>query len=93
MHAFLPQQQNWLSAGGYAYSQDGLSWTLSGDNPWVSWTEWTDGSNDTWTRRQKPGLVFDDDMNPIYLINGVDTGPGEGYSWGTGWTLMQPIAP
>eukprot|EP01083_Nonionella_stella_P255479 876834_1 len=82
MHAFLPNIGNWLSAGAYAYSLDGLSWTLTGDNPWISTTQWTDGTTTTWIRRQKPALIFDDNMNPVYLINGVDVNEGQGYRRG-----------
>eukprot|EP01084_Bolivina_argentea_P258634 436115_1 len=90
MHSFRPP--NFSNAGGYAYSIDGISWTLSPYNPWLNWTLWDDGANQTWIRRQKPGLIFDNENNPIYLINGVDSQSGAGYLWNTGWTLFQPIS-
>ena len=91
MHSQITSEHK--TRGGYAYSIDGISWILTPDDPWVSYIVWNDGTNDTLVRRQKPGLVFDDNKNPIYLINGVDFNGTDGTKWGTGWTLMQPILP
>ena len=91
IHAQNNTGENKTTRGGYAYSVDGISWILTNDDPWLPYILWYDGTNNTLARRQKPGLVFDDNMNPIYLINGVDLNATDGSMWQTGWTLMNPI--
>eukprot|EP00729_Bicosta_minor_P017825 gene17825-22858_t len=88
--------------GIYAYSRDGLDWTLVTDNglgnqtdasPWpTDRVQWTDGSSSPIYRRQKPSLLFDVHGNPTHLVNGVDTtSVGNGCYWQTGYTLIQPL--
>ena len=94
MHSQNNTGENHKIRGSYAYSLNGINnWILSKDDPWTNYIEYNDGSNATFVRRQKPALIFDNiyDMNPIYLINGVDINGSDGTMWQTGWTLIQPI--
>ena len=42
---------------------------------------------------KEPALIFGNENNPIYLINGVDYNGSSGTHWQTAWTLIQPILP
>ena len=77
--------------GAYSYSEDGLSWTLLPDFMWETNMTWSDGSVSYFVHRQAPGLYFDHDGYPLYLLTPVDELPGDGCHWGHGWTLMQPV--
>ena len=86
-------------ASGLAYSRNGLDWS------WVAGSDgdgggrpvyspnitWSDGSADGLTRRQAPYLFFDAEGRLRFLLNGVDTAPGQGCHWRTSWTLLQPV--
>ena len=77
--------------GAYGYSEDGLSWTLLPDFMWETNMTWSDGSVSYFMRRQAPGLCFDHDGIPLYLLTPVDELSNDGQHWAYGWTLMQPI--
>uniref|UniRef100_A0A1X7VLM4 EGF-like domain-containing protein n=1 Tax=Amphimedon queenslandica TaxID=400682 RepID=A0A1X7VLM4_AMPQE len=83
---------NHSTRGAYGYSKDGLSsWTLLPDLMWDANMTWADGSVSYFKRRQGPGLYFDDNGHPLYLLTPVDELYQDGCNWGHGWTLMQPI--
>eukprot|EP01084_Bolivina_argentea_P113846 202811_1 len=82
--------------GAYAYSINGLDWIYQKGNintsPWPNYIEWENGTKTIFSRRQKPSLIFDENNNPKYIINGVDIGSeGDGQIWATAWTLIQEI--
>ena len=89
--------KNVSSKGGYGFSKDGLNWNYVNNfgnytSVWPGYIEWNDGSKTYLNRRQKPSLMFDENRVPLYLINGVDIGNvSKGSTWGTAWTLLQPI--
>lgn len=71
--------------GGHAYSTDGARWFYTGlaYGPAV---EFTDGTNYTFARRERPHLVFDSDGQPIALTTGVQYGQRD-----SAYTLLQPL--
>eukprot|EP01079_Euglenida_sp_SAG-EU17-18_P006966 gene6966-6623_t len=66
---------NWVfhdpPVGSHAYSRDGRSWTMSESVTYNTTVFYKDGSNDTYHRRERPHLIFDDQGQPAYLTNGV----------------------
>ena len=72
--------------GTHAFSSDGANWIAGG------WTyggsvQFTDGSNFTFSRRERPHLLFDG-FTPVGLSNGVQYGGPYGDAV---FTLVQPI--
>lgn len=86
------------AAGSLGFSLDGFNWSSHPDSvyaaepPYPDSVTWTDGTSDTFYRRQGPSLILDADGQPSYLINGVDIAHFPGCHHHTAWTLMQPIA-
>ena len=74
--------------GGHAYSLDGLNWVYNGmiyNNTII----FNDGSNITYSRRERPHFIFDNDgCTPIALTTGVDYGGQYGDAT---FTFLQPI--
>jgi len=65
--------------GGYAWSLDGLSWTLETlprngtASAWDSSISWTNGSSRTLARRQRVSIIRDPRSGrPTHLVNGAD---------------------
>lgn len=57
--------------GGHAYSVDGASWVYTG-TAYGNSQNYTDGSFQTFLRRERPHLLFSEDgTTPIALSNGV----------------------
>ncbi|XP_065188706.1 uncharacterized protein LOC135819423 [Sycon ciliatum] len=79
------------SRGAYAFSRDGLDWTLLPEFSWQVNMTWADGDVSFFQRRQAPGLYLDKDGFPLYLLTPVDELYSDGCHWGRGWTLMQPV--
>ena len=77
--------------GAYAYSVDGLAWTLLPDYAWETNMTWSDGTVSYFKRRQAPDLYLDSNGFPLYLLTPVDELSVDGCHWGHGWTLIQPI--
>jgi hypothetical protein len=50
--------------GGHAFSEDGVSWTTSLDQPWGETVALSDGSSIEYLARQRPHLVLSDDGVP-----------------------------
>ena len=105
-------QQWWLDpAGGHAFSRDGWEWTYTG----VAWgnatarydtpegqgakIKFTDGVTTTFTRLERPHLIFKTNQmvgDPIYLVNSAQYGPstnpeGASANGDACYTLIQPI--
>ena len=83
--------------GGHAFSLNGIDWTYTG-TAWGSTVEFEDGTNYTYSRRERPHLIFDDALDP-HVITGLTTGvmygpaaptflPGQDACY----TLYQPVA-
>ena len=75
--------------GGHAYSADGVHWIYSGV-AYTNHVDHTDGTSTTFTRRERPHLVFaDDGCTPLALTNGVVPGGSTGDA---SHTLLQRVA-
>lgn len=69
----------------YAYSIDGLQWTVSPIDPYIYIVLYEDGSEDIFVRCERPQLLFNDEGAPIYLFTGVK--PLLGYEF----TIARPL--
>jgi len=83
--------------GGYAFSADGLKrWSLSTWELFPSEIQWANGTVQQLLKQQRPSLIFDPITNePTHLITGVDylyDPCCQWYIYGSGWTLVQPLA-
>ena len=65
------------------------TWSFKEQEAFNSTVSFTDGSVETFNRRERPKLLFSDDgeMTPLYLINGVQTL----VTTATSYTLIQPV--
>eukprot|EP01083_Nonionella_stella_P170294 579227_1 len=60
--------------GGHAYSANGIDWIYAGSS-YGNHVEFTNGANFTFSRRERPHLIFDEDgCTPIALTNGAQYG-------------------
>lgn len=66
-----PKNHSGCDVGRHAFSSNGLNWTVSKNPAYSTHIEWTDGTVEILNRRERPQLVFDDERNPIMLINGA----------------------
>jgi len=71
----------------HAWSVDGVTWTGSPYAAFGSTVEYTDGSVQSFARRERPHLILDDEGHPTHLISGVQPG---GYLADYSYTLVQP---
>ena len=95
--------QWWLDTdGGHAFSRDGVKWTYSGvawgnaEHPRETPVAFSDGGAFTFTRLERPHLVFDADGAPTHLLNAAQYGPGKdpgtaGDNGDATYTLVRPI--
>ncbi|KAK6068714.1 hypothetical protein SCUP515_09417 [Seiridium cupressi] len=82
--------QQWPRVGAHMYARNLTGpWTFKQQEAFNSTVTFTDGSTQTFKRRERPKLFFSDDgeMTPLYLINGVQ----EMNQSGPSYTLVQPI--
>lgn len=81
--------------GAYLFSVDGLAhWQLSDWELFPSEIRWDNGTTQVLLKQQRPSIIFDDVMQPQYLVTGVDylyDPCCDWYPFGSGWTLIQPI--
>ncbi|GMH71994.1 hypothetical protein TL16_g05803 [Triparma laevis f. inornata] len=113
MYGTATESQWWLDAtGGHAFSANGWDWTYTGvsyGDPLARYdteegqgaeVEFDDGSSFTFTRLERPHLLFGGDGelqgDPIYIINsaqyGFGTDPGTGAENDDAcYTLVRPI--
>lgn len=75
-----------VGAHMYARSITG-PWHFKLQEAFNSTVNFTDGTFQTLNRRERPKIFFDDDMTPLYLINGVQDMNITSKSY----TLIQPI--
>ena len=88
LHNMEPSTGQVAYCGVHAFSEDGLAWT-SGGWAFGATVAFSDGTNFTFTRRERPHLVFKEDgVTPLALSNGAQFGGvyGDGV-----FTLVQPI--
>eukprot|EP00927_Polykrikos_kofoidii_P012644 TRINITY_DN15470_c0_g1_i1.p1 TRINITY_DN15470_c0_g1~~TRINITY_DN15470_c0_g1_i1.p1 ORF type:complete len:793 (+),score=107.28 TRINITY_DN15470_c0_g1_i1:125-2503(+) len=82
--------------GAYFFSADGfVHWSLSDWELFPGEIRWDDNTTQFLLKQQRPSIVFDHLMQPQYLITGVDylyDPCCDWYPFGSGWTLVQPIA-
>lgn len=79
--------------GGHAYSQDGLQWTFTGA-AWGNTVEFGDGTSYSFSRRERPHLVFDASATIVGLTTGVQFGKTSPVSIDgedSCYTLYQPV--
>lgn len=77
-----------LWAGGHMSSLDGTSWTPISRAYNTSVTT-TDGNVYTFSRRERPKLIFDSNKNPTHIFNGaIPTGGAGGVNT---YTIVAPI--
>ncbi|KAE8151457.1 hypothetical protein BDV25DRAFT_171475 [Aspergillus avenaceus] len=82
--------QQWPRVGAHMYSRSLEGpWHFKLQEAFSSVVEFTDGSVQTFKRRERPKLFFSDDgeMTPLYMVNGVQA-MGEG---SRSFTLVQPV--
>eukprot|EP00660_Eupelagonema_oceanica_P001715 gene1715-9904_t len=60
------------AVGTKAYSHDGVHWTWAGYNTYSYTMNLTDGTAETFYRREEPKLLFDNAGEPLALFNVVD---------------------
>ena len=71
-HAIFHNMGGCKDVGCHAFSKDGLSWTLSSTSAYSFNVIFDNGKNTTFSRRERPQLVFDPKSGvPTHLINGV----------------------
>ena len=78
---FNNQSPSWIISvcGGHAFSKDGINWIYTGA-AFGNFVEFNDGTSFTFSRRERPHFVFDNDQcTPIALTNGAT------------YTLLQPL--
>ena len=69
----------------YAYSRDGIHWTVSPIDPYIYIVLYEDGSENVFVRCERPQLLFNDDGQAIYLFTGVKPLLGHEY------TIARPL--
>jgi hypothetical protein len=75
---------------GHSYSADGLHWSpISRCANTTAFLD--DGSNVTFTSRERPKLVMGDDGRPAYLTNAVQPFQAAGADAGITHTLVVPL--
>ena len=83
-----PDGKSETMAGSHAFSKDGINWQY-GTVAFGNTISFTNGNNITFSRRERPHLIFDANhggCTPIALTNGVE------YYKDATYTLLQPIA-
>ena len=95
--------QWWLDTdGGHAFSRDGREWTYGGvawgdaEHPRKTAVAFDDGTNYTFTRLERPHLIFDAKGAPTHLVNAAQYGGGKdpgttGDNGDASYTLVRPI--
>jgi hypothetical protein len=71
-HALFHDMGGCSNVGCHAFSRDSFTWTLSSTPAYNYSISFTDGTQTTFSRRERPQLVFDPETGaPTHLINGV----------------------
>lgn len=73
--------------GAHMFSRDLASgWTFKAQEAFSSTVEFTDGAMETFNRRERAKIFFDEDLTPLYLVSGVQALDSK-----SSFTLVQPI--
>ena len=93
-HALFHNMGGCSAVGCHAFSRDSFAWMLSPTPAYTYAVAFNDGRNTTFSRRERPQLVFDPAAGrPLALMNGVC---GDGLQClenpGKTWTLARPVA-
>jgi len=71
-HALFHSMGGCSNVGCHAFSRDSITWTLSTTPAYNFTISFTDGTKTTFSRRERPQLVFDPETGaPTHLINGI----------------------
>lgn len=71
-HALFHDMGGCSNVGCHAFSRDSFTWTLSSTPAYDYAISFTDGTRTTFSRRERPQLVFDPETGaPTHLINGI----------------------
>jgi hypothetical protein len=80
------------AVGGHAASTDGKTWHYSGGAAYTTNVQFADGTNVTYSRRERPELLLDEHGLPTHLITGVvESSETPGTMNDRSWTLVQPV--
>ncbi len=80
--------RNETVCGGHAFSIDGINWIYGGSS-YDNNVQFTDNTNFTFTRRERPHFIFaEDKCTPIALTNGAEYGGKYGDAT---YTVLQPV--
>ena len=91
-HSLCDSWPNCSAVGGHAASLDGHTWHYSGGASYTTTVEFEDGTSVTFSRRERPEMIIDEQGNPTHLITGVvDPTTEEGTMNDRSWTLVQPV--
>jgi hypothetical protein len=85
-HGMKPYAQD-TYAGRHAFSVDGWNWTFSDLPAYNSTVHFTNGQVITFSRRERPHLLLNDQGEPTHLFTGVQQYNYNDYTW----THVQPI--
>ena len=78
-----------VTDGQAAWSTDLLHWHAQSTPVYSSAVAFEDGSTEVFARRERPALLFDSEMNPTHLFNGVK--PSNGIYKGKTFSHVQRI--
>ena len=85
-HNEIPQEDNVVVCGGHGFSEDGMNW-IYGGLAFNNIVEYDNGEMYTFSRRERPHLVFDtsDNCTLVALTSSVE------YTCDATFTFIQPI--
>jgi len=78
------------TCGSHATSDDGIAWTFTG-TAYGNKVQYTDGTSTTFSRRERPHLIINDQGQPTHLTTGVVAGDNKGCCDDNSYTHVQPI--
>ena len=91
-HSLCEAWPNCDAVGGHAASLDGHTWYYSGGASYTTTVEFEGGKYVTFSRRERPEMLIDEQGNPTHLITGVvDATSVPGTMNDRSWTLVQPV--
>lgn len=79
--------QKYPRTGAHMFSRRlEAGWNFKVQEAFNSTVTFTDGAVETFNRRERPKIFFDDDLTPLYLVSGV-----QALGVKSSYTLVQPI--
>ena len=89
-HSLCARWPDCPDVGGHAASVDGVTWRYTTSAAFSTTVAFEGGESVTFSRRERPELVLDDEGRPSYLVTGVVEKGGGGME-DRSWTLVQPV--